>query len=90
MIRAIFQNGGSAWVWRSPHNIISTQDLLSGACMATRPMERNTGNIPVDPDHSATMPVLIMAPGVNLDPAAYGWLARKLAGEGIVTVLISS
>ena len=31
-------------------------------------------------------PVVIMLPGINVGPEAYGWLARALAVQGVVTV----
>lgn len=47
--------------------------------------ERNTGLVAADPD-AAPFPVVIMLPGINVGPESYGWLARRLAGLGVVTV----
>ena len=84
MIRAIFRTAEVPGL-KSPHNVISTK-IYYPAIYGDTPEERNTGDIPVDRSFG-TMPVFIMTPGVNLDPAAYEWLARQLAENGIVTVL---
>jgi dienelactone hydrolase len=47
--------------------------------------ERNSGLVAVD-SQLAPFPVLIMLPGINLGPEAYGWLAKEMAELGIVTV----
>jgi dienelactone hydrolase len=47
--------------------------------------ERNSGLVPAD-SRKAPFPVVIMMPGINVGPEAYGWLARQLADQGIVTV----
>lgn len=49
------------------------------------PEERNTGVVAAA-DTGALFPVVIMMPGINVGPEAYGWLARALASQGIVTV----
>lgn len=48
--------------------------------------ERNTGVIPADAD-AAPFPVVIMMPGINVDPGSYSWLAKRLGECGIVTVI---
>lgn len=50
--------------------------------------ERLTGTIAADPDHGR-MPVVLVAPGVNVSPDSYLWLARRLATSGIVAVTYS-
>ena len=47
--------------------------------------ERNTGVVAADTS-GTPFPVVIMMPGINVGPEAYGWLARHLAGQGVVTV----
>ncbi len=47
--------------------------------------ERNTGLVPADPA-AAPFPVVIMLPGINVGPESYGWLAKSLAEQGLVTV----
>lgn len=50
--------------------------------------ELNSGYLAADPKQ-APFPVLIMMPGINVSPEAYGWLAQALAARGIVTVTYS-
>lgn len=47
--------------------------------------ERNTGVVPVDKSQ-APFPVVVLLPGINLNPEAYGWLAQQLSAQGIVTI----
>lgn len=47
--------------------------------------ERDTGFVPPDPA-LAPFPVVIVMPGVNVSPEAYGWLARELAQAGFAVV----
>lgn len=84
MVRAVFRTASVPHL-DVPHNIIRAK-IYYPALFGDTPMERNTGAIPVDPDFQQ-MPIVIMTPGMNLDPSAYGWLARALAEKGIVTVV---
>lgn len=84
MIRAVFRTVAVPGL-NSPHNVVSTK-IYYPAIYGDTLDERNTGSIPVD-SRFGQMPVLIMTPGVNLDPTAYEWLARFLAKNGVITVL---
>ena len=59
--------------------------LFYPACHQDTSEERNTGVVAADSE-GAPFPVVIMLPGINVGPEAYGWLARQLAVQGIVTV----
>ena len=50
--------------------------------------ERDTGFVPADPSRSP-FPIVILMPGINISPDAYGWLARKLARAGFLAVTYS-
>lgn len=50
--------------------------------------ERLTGMVPVDPAH-APFPVVVFLNGINVGPEAYGWLAQRLAAEGMAVVTFS-
>lgn len=47
--------------------------------------ERNSGVVPAARG-GAPYPVVIMLPGINVGPESYGWLARRLASAGVITV----
>ena len=47
--------------------------------------ERNTGSIPAETE-LAPFPIVVMFPGINIEVATYGWLAKRLGERGIVTV----
>lgn len=47
--------------------------------------ERNSGVIPPD-GALAPFPLVILMPGINVGPEAYGWLAQRLAQQGMVAV----
>ena len=47
--------------------------------------ESNTGLVPAI-EQSQPFPIVLLMPGVNVNPEAYGWLADILAQMGIVTV----
>ena len=47
--------------------------------------ERLTGQIPAD-EELAPYPVVIFVPGVNVPPDGLGWLAARLAAEGLAVV----
>ena len=47
--------------------------------------ERDTGFVPPD-DSRAPFPVVIFMPGINISPESYGWVARRLASAGFLTV----
>ena len=50
--------------------------------------ERDTGFVPADSSRSP-FPVVIVMPGINISPDAYGWLARRLAQAGFLVVTYS-
>ena len=50
--------------------------------------ERDTGFVPPD-DSRAPFPVVIFMPGINISPESYGWVARRLASAGFLTVTYS-
>ena len=84
MIRSFFRTADIPSL-NAPYNTIRAK-IYYPALYGDTPMERDTGAIPVEP-MLKDMPVVIMTPGVNLDIASYGWLARYLAEREIVTVL---
>lgn len=47
--------------------------------------DRLSGVAPADPT-GTPYPVVVIAPGVNVEPDAYRWLAERLTAAGIVTV----
>ena len=47
--------------------------------------QRNAGVVPAD-CAAAPFPVVVIMPGINIGPEAYGWLAEHLALHGFVTV----
>lgn len=47
--------------------------------------QRNAGVVPADRT-AAPYPLLLLMPGINVGPEAYGWLACALAMQGIITV----
>ncbi|MCY4425903.1 MAG: hypothetical protein OXC05_02575 [Halieaceae bacterium] len=50
--------------------------------------ERNSGVIPAV-QHGAPFPVVLMFPGINVDPQSYAWLAKAMAASGLVFVTFS-
>lgn len=50
--------------------------------------ERLTGAVPADAGR-APFPVVILLNGINVGPEAYGWLAQRLAAEGLAIVTFS-
>lgn len=50
--------------------------------------ERNSGLLPAQ-NEGAPFPVLILFPGINIGPESYGWLARPLAANNVVSLTFS-
>ena len=71
----------------APYNT-ATLKIYYPALHAATEAQRNSGFIPADPAR-APFPVVIMMPGINVGPEAYGWLAIALAQRGIVTLTYS-
>lgn len=61
--------------------------LFYPAAFAGDAHERNTGEIRCA-DEGAPFGVVILLGGVNLPPEGYGWLGRRLAAAGFVTVTV--
>ncbi len=68
----------------SPSTTISLK-IYYPASYGDSDQERNTGVVPAA-KRFGRMPVIIMMPGINVDPYCYSWLAKSLALAGIVTV----
>ena len=64
-----------------------TLKLPYPARLSDSPEERNTGLVMPDPD-ALPCPVVLLLPGINVGPEAYGWLAIQLAEAGVVTVCL--
>ena len=71
----------------APYNT-ATLKVYYPALLAETEEHRNSGFLPADTS-LAPLPVVIMMPGINVGPQAYGWLAIALAERGIVTVTYS-
>jgi len=69
---------------KAPYNTASLK-VFYPASYSDSPEERNTGVVPAT-DTGSPFPVVIMMAGINVDASGYGWLARRLAQAGIVTV----
>ena len=65
-----------------------TLKLHYPACYGDSFNERDTGFVPPD-DSRAPFPVVIFMPGINISPESYGWVARRLASAGFLTVTYS-
>jgi dienelactone hydrolase len=50
--------------------------------------ENNTGVLPVE-QTDAKLPLVIVLPGINVDPSGYRWMANKIAESGFVVVCYS-
>lgn len=66
----------------APYNAITVK-IHYPAVFGDTLFERNTGSIPPDTSFGA-MPVVIMAPGINVPFETFSWLGNKLAEAGIV------
>lgn len=68
----------------SPPHDRATLKIFYAAIDAADEAVRNTGLFPCAPGQR---PVVIFAPGVNVSPDAYGWLAERLVEAGMIVVL---
>ena len=86
MIRAFYQ-AVAVETAVSPYNTL-TLKIYYPAKPSGSAEERNTGVVPADAD-LAPFPVVIIMPGINVEPAAYQWLALALTEKGLVVVVYS-
>ena len=79
MVRAVFRSARLPDV-SGPSGTLHIK-LYYPAVYGDTPAERNTGEIPPDL-LKAPFPIVIFAPGINLAPDSYAWMARGLAAKG--------
>ncbi len=68
----------------APYNTLALK-IYYPAAFGNSEAERASGVVPAD-THKAPFPIVILLPGINIDPSGYGWLAKKLGDAGMVTV----